>query len=169
MTRPPVPRCSRRLCRAVLALGLLAVVLPGTVTASTPTPTPRPPSAFGNYAVFSIAVSPLYRQTGLVVAMSSSGTGCTGYCLWVSHDGGATWSRSPATGWQSGTPSIAVDGAGHEVLYAHPQSLQDHTAPLQQSVDGGATWHTIGLSGGMPWFAPSYPRDGMVAVAAGDQ
>jgi photosystem II stability/assembly factor-like uncharacterized protein len=149
-----------RPCRAGLAIGgfvAAATMLPWHVEAAgTP-----PPSAIGSEAVDGLAVSPAYLRTGLVVASSHSMSSCSQNCvhLWVSHDGGATWARAAARGWQNGRAVIALDGRGHETLVAAGSSN------VQRSTDDGATWTDVG-AGGAPVVLPSYAHDNGMAVAA---
>jgi len=123
---------------------------------------PPPPSAIGDRPVFWIAVSPAYNTTGLVAAIASASDGCPGgqkSCsgLWISHDGGASWSRTAAQGWDGSRLEITLDAAGREVMFSQGSTLE-------RSDDGGATWTSVGASG-LPAIAPSYPADGMLAVA----
>jgi len=117
-----------------------------------------PPSAIGNQIVQWIAVSPAYRDTGLVVAATVE-SGCSKNCnrLWVTHDGGSSWKQARAHGWNGGRLRVAVDGNGNDVVYSDGPARSD---------DDGQTWTTIG-SGGLPTPSVTYPKDGAVAVAAG--
>lgn len=120
------------------------------------------PSAIGNQSVQWIAVSPSYARSGLVVAMASPLQGCSQNCLhlWVSHNGGSSWSQSPANGWAGGRPVIAVDGSGHDVLVAASGS------ELQMSHDGGGTWSNVASNGtALPAISPAFAGTGAVAVA----
>jgi hypothetical protein len=120
------------------------------------------PSAIGNQAVQWLAVSPAYAHSGLVVALATPLQGCSQNCvhLWVSQNGGSTWSQSPANGWQGGRPVIGVDGAGHDVLVAASGTQ------LQTSTDAGNTWTNVAPNGTtLPAIAPSFASDGAVAVA----
>lgn len=148
-----------RLGGAIAALGVL---ITPHVPASAQTPSGSPSSPIGGDSVKSIAVSPAYLRTGLVVAFAQSmSSSCGNSCvhLWVSHDGGARWTLAAARGWSRGVPQIAVDGGGHEVLIA-PGS-----AHLQRSLDAGATWSDIGPPG-TATILPTFVHDGGVLVAA---
>jgi hypothetical protein len=107
-----------------------------------------------------IAVSPAYRQTGLVLA-SVNAPHCSQECLhlWASHDGGATWERSPASGWGQGRFFIAATSGGGEAIFG------EATSGLQRSDDGGATWRTVGPPGS-PAVSPGFARDATVVVAS---
>jgi photosystem II stability/assembly factor-like uncharacterized protein len=137
------------------------------VAASTPSPRPTPtpplpPSAIGDANAIWIQVSPAYKTTGLVIAVAADMTGCSTACnhLWASHDGGASWAKTAATGWNGGRPVIAVDGKGHEEFYALGNS------GMQRSDDAGQTWKDVSSTGGyMPMVEPTYGQNGAVAVA----
>jgi photosystem II stability/assembly factor-like uncharacterized protein len=132
---------------------------------SSPSPTAAAPaSAIGNEAVIWIAVSPAYTRTGTVVVASASLSGCpqgSTDCshLWVSRDGGHSWARARAQGWNGLHPLVAVDGAGKEVMYGSANSN------ILRSDDYGNTWKAVGPSGGTPTPAPTYDKDGALAVA----
>ena len=120
------------------------------------------PSAIGDTSVQWITVSPAYARSGLVVAMGSPLKQCSQNCvhLWVSHNGGASWSQSPARNWAGGRPLIALDGSGREVMLAATGGA------LQASTNGGADWQTLALNGStLPAISPSYASSGAVAVA----
>jgi hypothetical protein len=149
----------------------VAAMLPWNVGAATPSPTPKktlppaPPSAIGSEMVQWLAVSPAYKQTGLVVAQSAQlncpqGTQCIH--LWVTHDGGSTWQKAAAKGWNGGRVAIAVDAKGHETLFAGV------SAQLARSEDDGESWTQAG-PGGVPTVLPTYATDGGVAVASTSQ
>lgn len=144
------------LVAAIVTAGgvLFSGVLPTAAASSTP-------SAIGPESPSWIQVAPNYQRTGLVIAVSTPTSGCSSDCvhLWVSHDGGATWSRAAAKGWDGGRPVIAVDSRGHNVLFSGT------SAGLSRSDDGGNTWVAVGPSG-TPTISPSYAHDGgSVAVA----
>lgn len=105
-------------------------------------------------------VSPAYGRTGVVVALTSATGSCTQNCehLWVTRDGGGSWRRASATGWQPGRFDIAVDASGHEAVFSGSGSA------VQRSDDLGETWTTAGAAGS-PVVAPTYTADGAVAVA----
>ena len=107
-----------------------------------------------------IAVSPAYRQTGLVLA-SINTPGCVRDCLhlWVSRDGGATWRMSHAAGWRGGRFTIATAAGGSDVVFAESPS------GLQRSDDGGDSWRTAGAAGS-PAVSPRFAGDATVAVAS---
>lgn len=140
---------------ALVALGALAMA--PSVSAQSAAPTT---AAGVNEPILWIAVSPAYARTGLVVVTSNSANSCSGNCqhLWVSHDGGGSWSRSPATGWSGGRVGIALDSQGHEVLL----SLSGNS--LMRSNDQGASWSAIGAAG-TPTTAPGFAKTGQIAVA----
>ena len=138
----------------VLAASLL-VITPGAAAGGMP-------SAIGNQSVQWIAVSPAYARTGLVVAMAEPMQGCSQNCvhLWVSHNGGASWSQSPARNWAGGRPEIALDGSGREVLLAATGSA------LQRSTNDGGDWQILAANGtALPAISPSFATGGTVAVA----
>jgi len=145
---------------AVRALSLAApLLLVAPVRATT-----APPSGLGDQSVFWIAVSPAYARTGLVLAVTTPQAGsCSGSCteLWASHDGGATWARSPASGWQQGRPVVVLDGGGREVLFAAAGG------GMQRSDDEGASWRSAGGPGVLPAPDPNFASTGQVAVASG--
>lgn len=114
-------------------------------------------------AVLWVAVSPAYQTTGLVIAetqpLSCSGSACNAE-LWVSHNGGHSWSRAAATGWQSGRPTIiASNSTPHDTIFG------PGTSAIQRSDDGGDTWQQVG-TGGVPTATTSYAKDGTVAVGS---
>lgn len=154
-------RRSTATASAVAVAAWTGLALATTAVAATATPEP---SAIGNEMVHTIAVSPRYLDTGLVVADSTAlvcaaaGPSCVH--LWISHDGGSTWHRAAAQGWELGSPVIAVGRDGHERLYTSGQK------GLQYSDDYGDTWVDKG-PGGVPTPMPSYAHDGAVAVASG--
>ena len=147
-----------------IAAGAAALLLTvGGAQAQTSTPAPAL-SAIGNELILWISVSPAYARTGTVVVSSGPLSGCsqtTPDCkhIWVTHDGGHSWSRAKAQGWTGVNPEIAVDSTGREVLYgtANPKVLR--------SDDDGNTWTQVGPSGGTPTPAPTYGKDQALAVA----
>lgn len=142
-------------------LGLLAATATAISVGAAPSPSPGWPSAIPNESVSSIAVSPTFMTTGFALAETTVASNCSGsscYHLWVTHDGGASWGRAAATGWQGGFPVI-VDGGGHDVLLAGTKGN------AERSDDGGETWHPLGGGGGVPSAAPTFAKDGSVAVA----
>jgi photosystem II stability/assembly factor-like uncharacterized protein len=152
-----------RLTGAVLSLLALAATGARGAAAATPTPKPTepppPPSAVGQQLVQWISVSPAYRHTGLVVAMTA-GPLCDKPCpqLWVSRDGGASWHQAAGKNWTPGRIVIASDGMGQDFLYSPA------TTGLLRSDDDGETWNAIGGIG-TPTILPTYPKDGGVVVA----
>jgi|SRR5579884_2789601 len=164
----PRHRRLRLLLWAVAASVGLAVSGGVSALAATPTPSPSPtppppPSAIGNEAVVWIAVSPAYMHTGTVVAASASLNGCPSKTncshIWVTHDGGYSWKQAAAQGWAGIHPAIAVDNAGHEVIFGAANN------GVLRSDDDGNTWKVVGEGGGTPTPEPSYPSDQGVAVA----
>ena len=156
-------RTGGRFARAgvVLALGFGLPICVGNAVAIAATPSPaQAASGVGDEVVRWIDVSPAYTHTGTVIAMSAA-SGCSSDCihLWSTHDGGATWSRLAAAGWQHGEPVIAATG-NQETLFATGSDS------LQRSDDGGASWHKAGPLGS-PGVSPRYAQDGTVAVAGG--
>jgi hypothetical protein len=149
------------------ALICAPLLQPATVDATaspTPSAIPPPPSSIGPEAVFSIAVSPEYEKTGLVVAVAHPLAGCKNPCgryLWISHNGGANWGPARGTGW-SGQPAVIVrDPDGHEVLFA------SGSAALQRSDDYGTSWKDVpGTGAGSPQASPTYATDATLAVAS---
>jgi photosystem II stability/assembly factor-like uncharacterized protein len=120
---------------------------------------PAPESAVGNATILWVTVSPAYATTGLVLAVASD-LNCTSSCahLWVTRDRGASWRRLASTGWSGAHPVIAVGADHREVFYDTTSST------LIRSTDQGATWSPAG-DAGAPAVSPSYPADGLVAVA----
>lgn len=161
-------RARGRRRRALLMLCGVAVPWIGLTSAAAATPTPAPaqpapPSGIGSMAVFALAVSPRYQDTGFVVVMARPMTNCTGsscMTLVISHDGGATWHRTAGANWGGGIPTIAADG-DHEALYAATGSA------LQRSTDDGATWQDVpGAAPGLSTPSPAFSSDHTLAVAA---
>ncbi len=153
---------SRHVAILGCAMATAGALLGSVMSATAQTPSGTPPSPIGGDSVKSIAVSPAYLRTGLVIAFAQSmSSSCGSSCvhLWVSHDGGATWSLAAARGWSRGVPQIAVDGGGHEMLIA-PGSTH-----LQRSVDAGANWTDVGPPG-TTTILPSFAHDGGILVAA---
>lgn len=154
--------------RAVVAvLFSLAVLVASGIRVVGAAP-PPPPSGVGDANVFGIAVSPAYRDTGLVVAtVQPLGTQCSRDCLklWVSHDGGSSWELSPAVGWNQGRPVIAADEHGSEKLFAGSGS------DLRRSSDDGSTWTVVSGAAGtaFPAVSPRYASDTSIAGAMGTQ
>lgn len=160
---------SRRVGAATVAVLCMGVTLALPARAASPSPTPKgtfppaPPSAIGSEMVQWLAVSPAYKETGLVVAQATQlncpqGSQCIH--LWVTHDGGSSWHKAAAKGWNGGRVAIAVDGKGHETLYAGV------SAQLAKSEDGGETWSQGAPRGGVPTVLPTYAQDGGIAVAS---
>jgi hypothetical protein len=120
-----------------------------------------PPSAIGQESVSWVAVSPAYAHSGLVVAAASPMTTCGADCnhLWVSHDGGGSWTRVAATGWGGGRPAVAADSTGREVIYAATGTA------LQRSDDAGVSWHDVGPAAYGSTPSPQYSRDATLAAA----
>jgi hypothetical protein len=107
-----------------------------------------------------ISVSPAYSISGTVVATAvdlkcdQKSRTCTH--LWVTRDGGNSWRR--ATSPQVGSrPDVAVDGTGHEVIYAQGDRVM-------RSLDLGESWMAVGMPGA-PAIAPTYAKDSKVVVA----
>jgi len=156
----------RRTVRGGLVVGIAGAAACAGTTLSVhaePTPPVTSPreSAIGAEAVDGLAVSPLYLQTGLVVAATHTMSSCQQDCvhLWTTHDGGASWHRVAARNWQQGRPTVLVGGDGREVL------LASGSRSLQRSGDGGESWTDAG-PGGVASPLPSFSRDGAVAVAS---
>lgn len=148
----------------VANMGSAAAATP--TAAPTPTPTP-PPSAIGNEAVIWITVSPAYMHTGTVVAASAPLAGCQGNTsgcshIWVSRDGGYTWKRAAAQGWNGIHPVIAADNARHETIFGAANN------GILRSDDYGNTWKIVGSGPGTPTPEPSYASDQAVAVGGSD-
>jgi hypothetical protein len=147
------------------AMSTIPVTAAQTPTPTVPTRAPGPGSAIGDESVFAISISPAYRTTGLIALMSSPIKGCGGQqgnsCLhlWASHDGGSTWSRPRADGWNGGRPTIVADRHGHEAIYSASDSLI-------RSDDGGNTWSAVG-NGSFVSVSPKFGTDSTVAVAGG--
>jgi hypothetical protein len=143
-----------------MTCGLVLAVLAATGATSQAARAAAPPGI--TETVLGLAVSPAFSSTGTVVAAAAPPTQCPPgqQCmhLWVSHDGGASWSRAAARGWVPGTLSIATDGQGHDVMFTGASS------GLLRSDDGGATWTSVG-DAGTPTAAPSFPVDKTLAVA----
>jgi photosystem II stability/assembly factor-like uncharacterized protein len=155
------PRACRRLTGTGVAALAAAALGSASVAAATPRPTPpAPPSAIGGSFVSWLAVSPAYMKSGVVAAIGVV-LNCDQDCiaLWVSRDGGSTWHRAAAKGWQPSRVVIAMDAQGHDILYGTGSKL------LMRSDDLGETFVAAG-GGGMPTMLPSYPQDGSFAVAS---
>jgi len=152
-------RCANHLrAAAVLALCTVPFAVAPYLAEAQST---MPPGAFPNEDVLSIAVAPNFTRVGLVTAVTTPITSCKGpQCahLWVSRNGGSTWSRANAQGWDLGTVTVAVDRNGHDVL------LSGGSSGLLRSDDAGTTWSKIGDAGSVT-PAPSYASDARVAVA----
>ena len=133
---------------------LLCTAAPRVAAAEAP-----PVSPIGDdQQVFAIAASPAYATTGVVVAAAGTLSGTDKrLSLFVSQDGGATWGRAAGTGWDGGTPVIAMGPSGREVL------LAGTSKGVQRSDDLGQSWARIG-DGGIPSFMPDFAHDGAIAV-----
>jgi photosystem II stability/assembly factor-like uncharacterized protein len=120
------------------------------------------PASLPNEAIWFIAVSPAYQRTGLVVAGGSDLPGCLKvevcHHLFVSHDGGATWSRSRAKHWGDMPVYIGVDKTGHEILFSGLD------IPLERSDDEGDTWTKAGDHDSNPYVPLNFTESGLVAV-----
>jgi photosystem II stability/assembly factor-like uncharacterized protein len=139
---------------AVIAAGLSTMpAVPAAAAGDT-----SPPSAIGNEVVTGIAVSPLYARSGLVVGLGADTTNSKQQHLFISHDGGASWQRAAASGWNNAMPSIAVDGAGKEILYAGDKNS------LLRSDNYGDSWTKAGAAGSA-FASPHSATDGVIAVA----
>lgn len=147
-------------------IGALAAVAQPAAATNTPPPNPTPePSAIANEAVSAIVASPAFAQTGFVAAVSAPVSKCSAQCahLSVSFDGGNTWQRSPASGWNGGRPTIVLDGKGNEVLITAASN-----GGVLESRDEGDTWTAVGAgtgATGAPTARPSFAKDGAVALA----
>lgn len=156
----PARRLPARLAVSALAMGA-SIVSVSFTSAAAATPVPEP-SAIGNQAVTWIAVSPMYKQTGLVVAVANPMSGCTDkatgcIAMWVSHDGGSTWAKSAGKGSNGPSrPTIA--------LFDGKEVILNGNRGLQRSDDYGDTWTSFG-SDGTPSASPHSDADGTVAVA----
>jgi photosystem II stability/assembly factor-like uncharacterized protein len=126
------------------------------MAASTPTGENRPISGA---LVQSIAVSPLYSTTGVVV-VAGVALNCQRDCqrLWRSPDGGVTWQRARAAGWNGGPVAVAAIDGQHQRLFTETQ------AGLMSSDDLGDTWSTFGPTG-FADVSPDYPTTHRVAIA----
>lgn len=143
--------------RAVAAAAVVAgFCAPVAALAQTSTP-PSLPSAIGNETPIQIVVSPAFARTQVILTVASS-SACNCVHLWLSRDGGITWTHQAATGWSPGRLADAVDGSGHDVLFTAG------SAGLQRSGDLGANWTTVGPSG-MATPSQGYATDATVAVA----
>jgi len=161
-------RSRRRLLAVSIALSIALLAGGCTASAGTaasgPTSTVNPqPNTVGSEAIIWIAVSPIYTRTGTVVAASASLGGCQppNACLhlWVSHDGGFSWSKAGGHGWTGTRPVIASDSSMHEVIFG------DARSGILRSDDYGNNFRVVGSGGGNPTPQPSYSRDQAVAVA----
>jgi hypothetical protein len=121
------------------------------------------PSALGDEAINWVAVSPGYSADGLVVAVGNPYPSCgrqSGCAdLWVTHDGGSSWTRAKGTGWGGAHVFPTVDGDGNDVLFSPDKS------GLLRSDDDGDSWHRVAPIGN-PALSPRYSSDGTVAVAS---
>ncbi len=87
--------------------------------------------------------------------------------LYVSDDGGATWTRASGESWLENDyfGRITVDPGNPDVIYASGQSIR-------KSTDGGKTWHVFkGAPGGddyhFVWINPLHPDHMIAAVDQG--
>jgi hypothetical protein len=124
----------RRVAIAIFVATALVFAIAASATAQSSAPSVQPASAL-NQPILWLTVSPAYSKTGLVVAVDLNSA------LWVSRDGGATWSRPKAAGFKKGRPVITIDSSGREVMF------NGGDFPLQRSDDGGETWKEIGPVG----------------------
>ncbi len=116
-----------------------------------------PPGYNGIGRVNCVVLDPLDTNTLYV------GTACGG--VWVSHNGGATWTSNSDNFPSLSVADIAVnprhtdtlyaatgDGNGDEYLAGGALHYEDifwgglYSAGVMKSTDGGSTWHTTGLS-----------------------
>jgi len=129
----------------------------GAKTTSTPAWSPLgpfnvPTNFFGIGRINCIVIDPLDTNTLYV------GAACGG--LWISHNGGATWTSHTDNFPSLSIADIAVNPHHHDTLYAatgdgygyeYPNDATIfwgglYTAGVMKSTDGGSTWHTTGLS-----------------------
>jgi len=137
----------------------IAAIASGCCTTLVSAAAPSSSAIDTNEQIYAIAVSPAYQSTGVVVVAAATLAGNDKQLsLFVSQDGGASWTRLVNSGWSGGTPRIALNSAGREVLIAGTGS------GVQQSADLGATWTSVG-AGGNPSPLPSFGHDSGVAVA----
>ncbi|WHZ20607.1 MAG: Glycosyl hydrolase, BNR repeat precursor [Rhodanobacteraceae bacterium] len=87
--------------------------------------------------------------------------------LYVSDDGGATWTRASGESWLENDyfGRITVDPRNPDIVYASGQSIR-------KSTDGGKTWHIFkGAPGGddyhFVWINPLHPDHMIAAVDQG--
>lgn len=114
-------------------------------------------TGIGNAIVSGVSVSPAYAQTGLVFAMAQD-MSTRQLALWASQDGGASWYRPRASGWNHGLPQVAVDASGREI------ALAGSSSDVVRSDDLGQTWTSVG-GAGTPAASPTYKDDAAAAVA----
>lgn len=145
---------------AAAACGMALAAVGASSTTHAAAATSGEISAIGNEVVNWIDVSPAYAKTGTVLATAVVPS-CKSDCmhLWISHDGGASWHRAAATNWSGTSPEIALDAAGHEVIYTASPSGD------MLSLDDGSTWQVFGANG-YATASPGYAKDGLIAVAA---
>ena len=151
----------RRSSRVLLA-ALTAMTLPALPVVAAPPSTHSvagPDSAIGAAYVTSVVISPAFQQTGTVVVLATQ-VRCKHDCfpIWLSHDGGATWHRSPITRFQPTALVIAVDDHHHETFFGGTSKV------LMRSDDGGEHWTSIG-TGGRPTLLPTSSSDRRVVIA----
>jgi hypothetical protein len=119
------------------------------------------PSAVGNEAVQSLVVSPAYSTTHFVAALTIASV-CSQNCthVWVTHDGGFSWTHAAANGLTSALNLTDAVGPGnHDILYAGGGSQG-----VLRSDDSGEHWTSAG-GNGTPTPAPDYTTSGVVVVA----
>src|SRR5579884_319792 len=91
-------------------------------------------AARGGMTILAIVPAADYSSSHTVYVAgerSQCSSGCTE--LWRSRDGGGTWTRANATGWQPG-PLLAVEVGGH------PELVSAVTGGYGVSVDGGESF-----------------------------
>ena len=126
----------------------------GSTTWQSIGPTNVPAGFFGIGRVNCVVIDPIDTNT------LYAGAACGG--VWISHDGGHTWATNSDNFPSLSIADIAINPKHTDTLYAatgdrfgavfYGQGMDNifmgglYSAGVMKSTDGGATWHTTGLS-----------------------